>query len=246
MGSKFFDVVRWELEEKLSLPVILFLIFSGIVATLVQPTNNIEPTRNFLNLYNGSDTFFLFLTFISCALLSHSFAGDLSKGETKLLLSYPIKRWQLFGSKLVAMFLTVFFIYGTAYSIHLYLDSLSFLEPMFYLTLFVFSLQLMVVCSITIVISLFVKNEIMSLLASILLLFGFDNIIGNQSYISTNGRFMWLFQYFGELTHEIKPFGENFIVTVDDTIIAILIPVLIFIVLIAVSYVYFVHIMEVD
>jgi len=247
MDSKnFVAVIRWELEENLSLPVIVFLIVSAIVSTLVQPVTSIHPELNFVNLYHGSDTLFLFLTFIACALLSRSFAGSLGNGETKVLLSYPVKRWQLFVSKFAAMFLVVFFIYGTAYSIHLYLDSLSLLEPMFYLTLFVFLLQLMFVCAVTMAISLVVKNEIMSLLASILLLLGFDNIVGNHSLLSTQGRFMALFGYFGELTHGIKPFGDNFVVTVDDVLLAILGPVLIFAVLIVLSFVYFIRVMEVD
>jgi ABC-type transport system involved in multi-copper enzyme maturation permease subunit len=244
--KNFIGIARWELEENLSLPVIVFLIVSAIISTLAQPVTSISPELNFVNLYHGSDTIFLFLTFSACAFLSRSFAGSIGRGETKLLLSYPVKRWQLFLSKFMAMFFAVFFIYGAAYSVHLYLDSLSLLEPMFYLTLFVFLLQLMFVCVVTVAISMLVKNEIMSLFASILLLLGFDNIVGIQSYISTHGRFRVLFGYFGELTHETPPFGDTFIVTADDVLVAILGPVLVFAVLIVLSFVYFVRFMEVD
>lgn len=222
------------------------LVSSAILSTLAQPNRGIRPDFIFLNLYQASDIVFLFLTFCACAFLSRSFAGSLGKGETKMLLSYPLKRWQLFLSKFTAVFLAVFFTFGIAYSLHIYLDSLSLLEPMFYLTLFVFLLQLLIICAVTLAISMLVKNEIMSLLASILLLLGIDNIVAGQSYISTQERFRVLFGYFGELTHDIKPFGETFIVPADDAFFAILGPILIFVILIVFSFVYFVRFMEVD
>jgi ABC-type transport system involved in multi-copper enzyme maturation permease subunit len=224
----------------------VFLIVSAIISTLAQVTTNTNPVLNYVNLYRGSDTVFIFLTFSACAFLSRSFAGSLAKGETKTLLSYPMNRWQLFLSKFMAMFLAVFSIYGTAYSIHLYIDSLSILESMFYLSLFVFFLQLLVVCAVAVAISMLVKNEIMSLLASILLLLGIDNLAGIHSLVSTQGRFMTLFGYFGELTHELPPFGDEFVVTSEDVLLAISGLLLVFVVLFVLSFVYFVKFMEVD
>jgi ABC-type transport system involved in multi-copper enzyme maturation permease subunit len=245
-SRNFVAIFRWELEENSSLPVIVFLIVSAIISTLAQFTTNTNPDLNYVDLYIGSGTVFLFLTFSSCAFLSRSFAGSLAKGETKTLLSYPLKRWQLFLSKFVAMFFTVFLIYGTAYSIRLFVGSLSILEPMFYVSLFVFLLQLMVACAVTIAVSMLVKNEIMSLLASILLLLGIDNLAGIHSLVSTQGRFRLLFGYFGKLTHEFPPFGDDFVVISEDVLLAISGPLLVFVVLFVLSFVYFVKYMEVD
>ncbi len=247
MQSKsFLELVRWELGEYLSLPVLVFLISTAIVAVLAQPVISLNPELNYVNLYEGSGTVFLFLTFSIGAFLSRSFAGSLGKGEIKVLLSYPVKRWQLFLSKFLTMFIAVFLIYGTAYSLHLYLDSLSVIEPMFYLSLFAFLLQLMLACAVSVAIAMVVRTEVMSMLAAVLILLGLDSIVGAQSYLSTQGRFMFLFGYVGQQTHRLPPFGNNIVVTFNDAIMAISIPLLIFVVLFSASFVYFARIMEVD
>lgn len=242
----FIRLIRWELEEYLSLPVLSFIIASAILAVLVQASSGFLPGSNYVNLYHGSGTVFMILTLVAGAFFSRSFAGSLGRGETKLLLSYPVKRWELFLSKVTALFVVIFVIYSTAYSMHLYLDGISLFEPMFYLTLFAFLLQLMIACGVSVAVSMVTKNEIMSMMASVLLLLGIDNIAGTQNYLSSQGRFRFLFQYFGELTHGAPPLGDEFIVTTDDIVILVSIPVLVFVVLLFLSFVYFTRVMEVD
>jgi ABC-type transport system involved in multi-copper enzyme maturation permease subunit len=242
----FIRLIRWELEEYLSLPVLSFIIASAILAVLVQASSGFLPGSNYVNLYHGSGTVFMILTLVAGAFFSRSFAGSLGRGETKLLLSYPVKRWELFLSKVTALFVVIFVIYSTAYSMHLYLDGISLFEPMFYLTLFAFLLQLMIACGVSVAVSMVTKNEIMSMMASVLLLLGIDNIAGTQNYLSSQGRFRFLFQYFGELTHGAPPLGDEFIVTADDIVILVSIPVLVFVVLLFLSFVYFTRVMEVD
>ncbi len=240
------NLVRWELEEYTSVYVLAFLIASAIIAVLAQSLAVRAPENVYINLYYESSTVLLFLTFSAAAFYARSFAGSAGRGEVKMLLSYPIMRWQIFISKFVTNFLVIFGVYGTVYSLHMYLDALSPFEPMFYLSLFGFLLQLMLSCSISVAISLATKNEIMSFLSTVLLLFGLDSVAGGLNVLSGQGRFMFLFGYFGKLTHIYPPFGTNFIVGLNDVGMAIAIPVSIFVFLIVLSFTYFVRIMEVD
>lgn len=243
---QFLGLIRWEIKEYLSLPVLAFLIASAIVAVLTMSSSNVRPDRNYINLYDGSGTVFIILTLVASAFFSRIFAGSLGRGEVKLMLSYPIKRWHLFLSKFTAMFLTVFAVYSIVYSLHLYLSALSIFEPMFYLSLFAFLLQLLLACGVSVAISMVTKSEVMSILASVILLLGIDNLVGYQSYVSAEGRFRFLFQYFGELTHGSLPLGEDFVVNSGDIAIAVLLPMSIFVLSLILSFAYFTRVMEVD
>ncbi|MEJ2271251.1 MAG: ABC transporter permease subunit [Candidatus Bathyarchaeota archaeon] len=241
--KKFSKLVRWELEEYLSLPVLGFIIASAILAVLIQ---NSRPFMSYINIYFGSGNVFLVLTFVAGAFFSRSFAGSFGRGEIKLLLSYPIKRWQVFLSKFTTWFVLLFVIYGATYSLHLYLDGLSLFEPLFYLSLFAFLLQLMLVCGISIAVSMVTRNEIMSMMSSVLLLVGIDGIFGTENFLSAQGRFWFLFQYFGKLIRGSQPLGDDVIVTANDIVMAVSVPVLIFVFLFILSFVYFIYFMEVD
>ncbi|MCW4010135.1 MAG: ABC transporter permease [Candidatus Bathyarchaeota archaeon] len=243
----FLSLVRWELEEYLSLPVLAFLVASAIVAVLAQ-SNTVSPMpgRAYINLYNGSDTVMLIMTIGAGAFFARTYAGSISRGETKIMLSYPIKRWQLFFSKFTAMFLIIFVIYGATYSMHFYLDGIALSEPMFFVTLLSFLLQLMLACSFSIAVSMVTKSEIMSILAAVLLLMGIDSVVGTQGYFSAQGRLYYLFQYYGELTHGSPPLGDQFIVTANDVTVAVLFPAVVTVLLLIGSYVYFTRYLEVD
>lgn len=247
MGRRdFFGLVRWEIEEYLNLPVLAFLIASALIAVLATDVTNVAPERVYINLFYGSGIFFMVLTVVAGAFFSRSFAGGIGRGEVKLVLSYPVKRWQLFLSKFTAMFLTIFVVYGLAYSLHLYLDALSVFEPMFYVSLFAFLLQLLLACGVSVALSMVTKNEVMSILAAVLLLLGLDTLAGYESYLSAQGRFRFLFQYFGQLTHGSPPFGENFVATSGDVLTAVMVPIIVFVSLIVISFAYFTRFMEVD
>ncbi len=199
------------------------------------------------NLHWGIQNAFLFLIFGVSAVFSRSFAGSLAKGETKLLLSYPIKRWQLFLSKFVSLFAVISIVYSSAFSIQIYLLGLSPLEPMVYVSLFGLLLQLLLFCSISVVLSFILKNEIVSILASILLLYGLESIASSGiTYWSSAGRYKILFGYFGLFTHGELPSGFMFIPTIGDVAIAIAIPLLLSVSLIIICLVYYIRLMEID
>lgn len=244
--KKFCILFRWELEKNLSLPVLTFLIVSALIVVLAQTNSSVLSDRNFLNLYFGSGNVFYILTIVASAFLSRSFAGSIEKGELNLLLSYPIKRWEIFISKFTTIFITIFIVYSVAFSLRIYLYLLSPYDPLFYLSLFAFFLHLLLVSGVSITVSIITKNEVMSLAASILLLLGLESAAGTSIYLSSQGRFLYLFQYFGKITRGILPFGEEIIVTTNDVAIAIFIPILIFLVLFFLSFIYLTRAMEFD
>ena len=246
MKTKNFGMlVRWELEEYLSLPVLAFIVASAVISVLFQnPNPNIAG--GYINLHSGSELVLFIMALVAGAFFSRSYAGSIGRGETKLLLSYPIRRWQLFLSKFVALFITIFAAYSLAYTLNLYFFRISLFEPMFHLTLLAFLLQLMLASGIAVAISMVTKNEIMSMMASLLLLLGVENMSGIPGYVSAKGSFKILFQYFSEQLYGFLPFGEEFIVTFDDAIAAIAVPISLFLLLFVLSFVYFTRFMEID
>ncbi len=241
---RFLGLMRWELEEYFSLPLLAFLAASAIIATLsYTPFGSPTP---YMSLLGGSSTVLLILALVAGAFFARSYAGSIGRGETKLMLSYPIKRSQLFLSKFAALFTVVFATYIPVYYLHFYLDGLAAFDPMIFLTLFGLLLELMLACSVAVGISMVTKNEIMSILAAVLLLFGLDNILGYRHILSAQGRVFYLLQYFGEQLHGTLPMVGSPAVTANDTLLAVLVPIAVFAILIGGSFVYFTRYLEVD
>jgi ABC-type transport system involved in multi-copper enzyme maturation permease subunit len=241
-----FKLMRWELEEYTSFPMLEVLIVVAIYSVLTMPMGEMDPAKSYSNLHWGIQTVFLFLIFTVGALVSHSFAGSFGKGETKLLLSYPVKRSQLFLSKFTALFLVLSAVYGAVFSAQFYLLSLSPLEPLFYVSLLGVLLQLLLFCSITVTFSLALKNEIISILASILLLYGLENVVSAGSIWSSTGQFKVVFGYFGLLAHGELPSGLMIVPTIENFALAVCIPLAISGILLTASFLYFNRIMEID
>lgn len=239
-------LMRWELEEYTAFPLLEVLIMVAIYSILTMPLGEIDVAKSYSNLHWGIERVFLFLIFGVGAVFSHSFAGSFAKGEIKLLLSYPVKRWQLFLSKFTALFLVLFAVYGAVFSVQVYILSLSPFEPMFYVSLLGLLLQLLFFCSITVTFSLITKNEIISILVSILLLYGLENIVSSGSYWSSTGQFRIIFGYFGYLTHGELPTGLMMNPTLENLALAISIPLALSAILLSASLLYFTRVMEID
>jgi ABC-type transport system involved in multi-copper enzyme maturation permease subunit len=242
---KFLGLMRWELEENLSLPLLAFLVASAIIATMVNYHFG-QSYREYTRLYYSSGTVLLISSLVAGAFFARSFAGSIGRGTTKIMLSYPIKRSQLFLSKFIALFLVISVIYLPVFCVHVYVDGLAAFGPMILLSLFGLLLQLMLTCSVAVGISLLTKSEVVSILATVLLLFGLDSILGMWDPLSAQGRLFHLFQYFGNELYGTLPFGGRDAVTADATLLAVLVPVVVFVVLIVGSFVYFTRFMEVD
>jgi ABC-type transport system involved in multi-copper enzyme maturation permease subunit len=244
----FCGLVRWAFEEYLGFPMLEVLIASAVIGVLAQTEIVVLFRDNYSVLYQMAGTLFMFITFSVSSVFARGFAGGSSKGEDKLLLSYPVKRWHLFVSKFIAMFFTFIAVFFAAYSMHIYLAVLSPFEPLFYVGLFGLFLQILLVCAITITISLFTKSEAISILSSVLLLIGVESVTGGNSYLSAEGRLKYISAYFGEyILGKSTPGAEQlFILTTEGLIVAVSIPLLISILLLVLSFVYFTRFMEVD
>lgn len=241
----FTRLLLCEAEGCLNLPVLSLIVASAIIAVLVQSSASRTLSNSYINLYDGASTIFLILTFVASTLFANSFAGSLGRGEVKRMLSYPVKRWQVFLSKVVAIMVIVFGIYGSAFTLNLYLSALSVFEPLFYVSLFVMFLQLLLVCSITIAVSMITKSEIMSILTSFLLILGLDYTLGTDSYLSSQGRFSFIFGYFEQTMHDTNMVIST-PVTVEQLSYSIAIPIMVALVALVATFVYFTQKMEVD
>lgn len=246
MGQhKFLGLMRWELEENLSLPLLAFLVASAIIATLINYDIS-PPYRQYTRLFFSSGTVFLISSLATGVFFARSFAGSISRGTTKIMLSYPIKRSQLFLSKFAALFLVTSVIYLPVFSVHVYVDGLAAFGPMILLSLFGLLLQLMLTCSVAVGISMLTKSEVVSILATVLMLFGLDSVLGMWDILSAQGRLFHLFQYFGSELYGTLPFGGRDAITANEALMAVLVPIVVFVVIIVWSFVYFTRFMEVD
>jgi ABC-type transport system involved in multi-copper enzyme maturation permease subunit len=244
--NNFFRLILWELQEYLNFPMLEILVFVVLYSVLNQPTVVISYSMSYNNLRFGIRDITFFMTLGVGALVSRSFGSSISKGEIKTLLSYPLKRGQIFASKFTALFMVFVCTYTAAFSVQIYLMRLNFFEPMFYISVLGMALQLLLMCSLTTIIVLLTKNEVISIFASALLLYGIENVVNPSSFSSFVGRFNAIFSYFGKITHETLPVGIGTEYTLNDAVLAMYIPLAISALLLVIGAIYFVRIMEVD
>jgi ABC-type transport system involved in multi-copper enzyme maturation permease subunit len=244
--NSFYRLVLWELQEYLNFPILEILVGVAIYSVLNQPIVDISSSSGYSNLHFGLETIFFFMILSVGALVSRSFGASISKGEIKTLLSYPLKRWQIFVSKFTALFAVLLCIYAGAFSVQIYLLTLNFYEPMFYVSVLSFALQLLLMCSVTTIIVLLVKSEVISIFASILLLYGIENVVSPKSALSYTGRFDTLFGYFSVMTHGTLPVPIMEEPTLNDVLLAVSIPIAISALLLVIAVIYFVRVMEID
>ncbi|MDG6223801.1 MAG: hypothetical protein QCH99_11130 [Candidatus Bathyarchaeota archaeon] len=244
--NNFFRLIQWEIQEYLNFPMLEILVFLAFYSILNQPTVVISHSMSYNNLRFGFNDITFFMTLGVGALVSRSFGASISKGEIKMLLSYPLKRWHVFISKVTALYIVFTCIYGLTFSFQIYLLKLNLFEPLFYISILSIALQLLVMCSVSTLIVMFVKNDIISIFASILFLYGFENIVSSTTLSSFAGRFNTIFGYFGILTHGTIPIGLVKEYTLNEAILALSIPIIISLILLGITLTYFVRLMEVD
>ncbi|MDR2699809.1 MAG: ABC transporter permease [Nitrososphaerota archaeon] len=246
-AKTFSRLVLWEIENCLNLATISLIVASAIIAVLIQSATYQGLFNSYIPLYHGTNIIFLILTLVVGTLFSHSFAGSFGNGELKRLLSYPVKRWQVFLSKVISLNLIIFSVYASAYALNFYLNPISLVEPLFYMSLFAMFLQLLFVCSVSVGISMLTKNELISIIASFLLFLGLDNAFGIYSVFSSDGRFRYIFGYFEQITHP----GHSMVsprvpITFEQFTNSILFPLLVATVVLVTIFIYFTRKMEVD
>jgi ABC-type transport system involved in multi-copper enzyme maturation permease subunit len=224
--------------------VILIAICTVLTLSVIETS----ATLSYSNLLSGIHTVFLFLIFVAAALFCHSYAGSLSKGETKLILSYPVQRSHLFLAKFIALFTVLFAVYAGVFALQIYLLALSPFEPLFYASLLFVALQLLLVCAISTALAIVTKNEMLSILVSALLLFGIENIAAHISLVSFTGRFTNGFAFVSQQVHGVLPSGAGVSVapTIGDTLLSLFVTIGLSAFLFVFSYVYYTRKMEID
>jgi len=244
----FSRLLLWELEGNLTPPFLSLIIASAIIAVLSQQSPYPDQL-SYVNLYFGAINLTFFLTFVACILFSHSFAGSFGRGELKRMLSYPVKRWQVFLSKVMALNIILFSIYAVVYALNFYLNPISLTEPLFYVSLFVIFLQLLMVSTVSVGVSMITKSELISIFATFLLFLGLDNALDYTSIFygvfSSEGRFRYIFGYFEQITRIDSWFFVD-PVTLEQVLVSMIVPFVIAVVVLLASLIYFTRTLEVD
>jgi ABC-type transport system involved in multi-copper enzyme maturation permease subunit len=244
-GSRFGGQLRkllvWELEECFAFPMLEVILIIAVLTVLTPAITEVSPVFSYDNLTAGIQTIFLFIIFIAGVLFCHSYAGSISRGETKMVLSYPVQRGKLFLAKFIALFTVLSVVYIGVFAFQIYLLALNPFEPMFYVSLLLLMLQLLLVCSISTVLSVVTKNEVLSILASALLLFGIESIASSGSLATFTGRFTTGFTFIRQYVH-----GGLSSIPLIDGLFSVFVVGGLSVLLLVFSYVYFTRKMEID
>jgi ABC-type transport system involved in multi-copper enzyme maturation permease subunit len=243
----FARLILWELEEYWDFPI-LEIVTAAALFTILNWSFTFMMAEYRYQVLGGpgptSPIFFtsFFLCITAGAVFSHTFAGSISKDETKMLLSFPVKKWWLFLSKFATNLLMFLIIYAVALSINIPLLSLNPFEPMLYVAFGSILLQLAFLCSIAMFLSLMTKNEVASILASVLLTLGIE-IFGasRNNSLAFIIRHDITFRYFEQVFHNTATE-----VAFQDALMALVPTVLISVLLLVLSFLYFNYMMELD
>jgi ABC-type transport system involved in multi-copper enzyme maturation permease subunit len=243
----FARLIIWEIEEYWDFPILELVAATAVFSILNWSSAFITSEFRYRilgSMGTGSTMFYMsfFLCLTAGVVFSHTFAGSISKDETKMLLSYPVKKWWLLLSKFITNLFMFFIIYAAATFINIPLLALSPFEPMLYVTFASIFIQLTFLCSIAMTLSLMLKNEVASILTSILLFLGIEAFAANRNNIlSFIVRHDIIFRFFEQIFHNITT-G----VVPQDFLIALALPVLVSILLLTLSFLYFNYVMELD
>ena len=240
-GGKLRRLLVWEFEQYLAFPMVEIIIVIAVLTVLTPAIIETLPGISYNNLLSGIQLIFLFLIFMSGVLFCHSYAGSLSRGETKLILSYPVQRSKLFLAKFIALFTVFSIVYVGVFALQLPLLVLNPFEPVFYVSMLLVLLHLFLVCTIATALSVVTKNEVLSILTSVLLLFGIESIASIGSLATFTGRFTMVFSFFRHQFH-----GDLSFVPMFDVLVSVFVVLGVSVLLFVFSYVYFTRKMEID
>ncbi len=191
-------LIRWELEKTFSAPLLAATLAIALY-TLVPATFGGSrmggPTPSVASLLaDYADTWahqlglsvggsFMLSVFIFAAIASLSFSRDIASGYIKVLLSYPIGRARLFISKFFVSLIVPFLVFTVSL---LLVGALIFpslfvrlpLPSMAYVLL-IMLIQMLFMLSISITLSMHIRQPIMAYLASVVALIGAQQVCNN-------------------------------------------------------------------
>ncbi|MGD6808332.1 MAG: ABC transporter permease [Candidatus Bathyarchaeia archaeon] len=241
VGGQLRRLLVWELEESFAFPMLEVILVIAVLTVLTPAIIEVSPAFSYVNLTSGIQPIFLFLIFIAGVLFCHSYAGSISKGETKMVLSYPVQRSKLFLAKFIALFTVLSIVYIGVFALQIPLLALNPFEPMFYASLLLVILQLFLVCTMSTFLSVVTKNEVLSILASALLFFGIESVASSESLVTFTGRFTTGFTFIRQYVH-----GGLSSTPLIDGLFSVFVVGGISVLLLVFSYVYFTRKMEID
>ena len=237
-------LVLLEFEGYWSFPVFELVLFAAFFSILNQPAQTM--ITGYSNLNRGIYGIGILLQILIVGLIvPRSFAGSISRREIVVLLSYPVKRWTLLLSKILANFLPLMALLSCAIFAAVPLLGLSLLEAAPYALILTASIQLLFLFSIAMFISVIVKNEIVSIFVFLLLMLGIEfnplTMSGPFTYLTQIRSNDILYQYLAGVFYN-SPSAYGF----DQFISALSFILLVSFLLITSVFVYYVHVMQVD
>lgn len=237
-------LIIWEIEEYWRFPILELLLSVAVFLSLghFEGSGTLLPEHSYRQLGMGTSFLFFFQIFSVAIVFSHSIAGSIERGIMKEILSCPVERWRVLFSKFIVNFLMLFAIYVVALYLNLPILSISLLEPMFYAVLIILFLQTMWMCAIALGLSLTVKSEVTSILATVFLFIGIEFIPDSKNYLSFIRRASIIFNYFEQSTRSYIQHQVTFL----EFCLAMFSPIAISGIILALSLAYFNYIMQID
>jgi ABC-type transport system involved in multi-copper enzyme maturation permease subunit len=178
-------------------------------------------------------------------IIPRTFAGSLNRREMVVLLSYPTKRWKVLLSKIAVGFAVPFVALSVGVLLNTHLVGTSFLRLEPYILMGVIAIQLLYWCSLSMAISIFLKNEIVSIFVFLLLMLGLEfnplTLSGQYAYLTQLRSNMVMFDYISCFIY-----GSQSRYSFSDFSVAISFPLLVSLALILLSMVYFEKVMQLD
>ncbi len=189
------SLIRWELEKTFTFPTLAIIIAVVLYITVPasfggsrgpsQMPSLVEMERSFASSWTSAlshnvSTSFMYSVFIFAALASNSLSRDMSRGYMRVLLSYPIGRTKFFLSKILVLLFVPFFIFMCCL---LFVAALVFPGLFLHMPpssvaymMVVMLVQTFFILAISLSASLYIKQPVMSFLASVVTLIAMDQI----------------------------------------------------------------------
>jgi len=238
------SLIRWELEKTFTFPtlaiiiaVVLYIIvpatFGGSrgpsqMPSLAQMQISFASSWTFALSHKVLDSF-MYSVFIFAALASNSLSRDMSRGYMRGLLSYPIDRTKFFFSKILVLLLVPFFIFTC---------SLLFVAALVFPGLFlhmppsgvaymmaVMLVQMLFILAVSLSASLYIKQPVMSFLASVVTLIAMEQISFNLAapykyLLPTSGTHVFMDHHFSPYMFEFQYSTSDVLMSLFGMVIA--------------------------
>gem|GEM_PF-2411375 len=195
---RFGPLISWEIKENWRFPMIEVNLFFLILPSLAV-ASSFSPLPG-TSLIQQTNMLLLLSQFLSAIIFSRSIAGGLSRGEFKLLLTYPITRNNLIFTKLVVDTLIPFVIMTFVNAIGTYLSGAGLSAP-FWLAELISLIAVTYIGGMTILIGLLLKSESTTMLVVLMIIFATEfatsSLPQSVQFVSVGGTWHALSSFIG-------------------------------------------------